>query len=432
VGTALVLLIAAGLAFVAAIVVWWRARHPAQERRPPSRYTRVRGRRVKRPVPAEEKPPRRSPVRAAFGISVALLAIALGVLFTDVEDEAVPEQRGVGLVAWAETPKGRRQVRPAPGRGMVLSAAVRVKSCGEPVQVSVFASGTAEFWIDHAKRLRDGGRIAIAIPDTEISDVEIALAGDGKVASISPLAEGPDPDADPLTALPLRRLRSVTVASADVPDWGSHYRPVVVSFEAEWLKRRSLLGSCYLRLPALAGFPTVLSAREIRGGAVEDVQTLECTTSNPCSIFTVSSQETGLEAYYAAEYETTRGLTSIELGSNALKSDLSRPAPDANVRGAPTWSCSTRAGRSVDTIEFADPERPPDILELEQGGASGAWSARQLGTAIGEKTCASFAVIEHASVAVTDDVAGLLIGALFSFGVGLFLEGTRRTRRAPD
>jgi hypothetical protein len=365
-------------------------------------------------------------VRAVLGLGIGLAALGAGVLLFGVEDRPVPELRGVGVVSWARNAKGAfRQVHPEPGQGLALSAAVRIRSCGKPLRVSVIASGTAEYWADHAARLRRGGKIEIAVPDLDLRNVDVRLGTDGKTAPVAPLAEEPDATAIKIEPLEVRRLTSVTVVGAEIPKWGEHLRPVIVSFDADWTEGRSYLGSCYLRLPALAGFPTVLSAREILGDAVKDVTTLPGSKS----ALVVSSKETKLEAYYRAEYETTRGVTSIELGSSALRTDLSQPAPDTNVRGAPSWTCSSTPPRSLATLDTIDADDPPEIL---QGEESGALSTSRLGAAIKQKTCASYTVVEQSGAAVSRDITGLLIGALFSFGVGLFLEGTRRSRRATE
>lgn len=435
---ALLVFICSGLLIAASAVLRFRQRtrhrqgRAAASRQNTSRYTRVRGRRVRREPASSETPPRRSAPRAVLGLGVALAAIGAGVLFFGVEDRPVPEQRGVGIVSWVGDKQGDRQVHPAPGRGLALSAAIRLRSCGEPVDVTLIATGTAEFWADHARRLRKGGTVEMAIPDLGIRNVRTALGEDGKLSAIAPLdastelASGGENGSGGLRALPVRRLASVSVVGAEIPRWGRHLRPVLVRFDADWLQRRSALGSCFLRLPALAGFPTVLSAREIRGEAVPDVSSLQ----GGGSIFVVSSKETGLEAYYRSEFETTRGVTSIELGSNAIRGDLSAPAPDTNVRGAPSWTCSSTPPRSVRGLGDVRPgAEAPEIL---QGEEAGALSSTRLGTAISEHTCATFAVVEHSSAAVARDIAGLLIGALFSFGVGLFLDGFRRNRRPAD
>jgi hypothetical protein len=350
-------------------------------------------------------------------VALMLASLGVGVFLLAEQQRQVPEQRGIGVLT---------SVHPNPGRGLALSVGVRFRSCGEPVEVTLVATGTAEFWIDNARALRRGGTVQLAVPDLGLRRIRVGLGTDGKVAAIAPLTQSPEPG--PLvTGLPVRRLRSVSVIGAHVARWGLHLRPFVVRFEADWLQRRSHLGSCYLRLPALAGFPTVLSAQEIRGQAVPDVGKL----TGPESIFVVSSQETGLQSYYSAELETTRGVTSIALGSSALRTDLSQPAPDANVGGAASWTCSTTPPRSVETLESVKPgSAAPEIIEGAAVDAKGALSASRLGGAVAERTCASFAVLDESRSGVSRDITLLLIGAIFSIGVGLAVEGLRRKRRS--
>jgi hypothetical protein len=366
--------------------------------------------------------PRTSLARASFGLALGLLAVSAWIILLGVDERPTPEQRGIGVVV--RPGDGRRAWdKPNPGRGMAVSMAIRTGSCGDPVRVTVVASGTAEFWADNAKMLaKEGATIRIAIPDLDVRDVDVALGTDAKLAAAVPLSAQPDPKAGSIVRLPSKPRESVTVVVARIPHWGRKLRPVLVSFTADWLERRSYLGSCYLRLPALTGFPTVLSARETLGQVAEDTKDLQ-----DLSIFTIASVETGLKAYYQANYETTRGVTSLELGSKLLKSDISRPAPDVTVQGIPTWTCSSTPYQ-VNLLRYAQAKHKVADVVIGNAG-DGALSARRLGQDVSRTTCASYAVLEEARAQTSRDIVALLIGALFSVGVGLILEGMRRRPR---
>jgi hypothetical protein len=418
------LLIGAALTGVAALAYWLRNRQRPERPLSPRRYLRVRGRarRSERRGKVLGEPPTRSPALIALGLSLMLATLGLGVLLLGEEEREIPEQRGIGVVT---------SVHPNPGRGVALSAGVRFRSCDEPVDVTLVATGTTEFWLDQARRLRQGGTVRLAIPGRGLRDVGIRLGRDGKTAPLAPMTEREPPDArsrlpaSELVPMPVRELRSVTVVGARIPRWGQHLRPVVVEFEADWLDRRTHLGSCFLSLPALTGFSTVLSAQEVLGRAVEDVNQLE----GPSSIFVVSSEETGLEAYYSTEYEITRGVTSVSLGSSSMRGELSAPGPDANVRGATSWTCSSTPPKSAGILETVSRGENPEIVEGAGENATGALSTTRLGTAVGARTCASYAVIDEPKASVNRDFTLLLVGAVFSIGVGVALDGLRRKPR---
>jgi hypothetical protein len=359
---------------------------------------------------------RRGTALAALGLALMLASVGAGVLLLRERQRPVPEQRGVGVLT---------SVHPRPSRGLVLSAGVRFHSCKNPVDVTMIASGTSEFWADQARSLRRGGTVQLAVPDLSVRHVRVALGVEGKSAPIAPLTQQTQ-STPAIRPMPVRRLRTVTVIGADVPGWGRHLRPVVFRFDADWLQGRSLLGSCFVRLPALVGFPTVLSAQEIRGQAVNDVSKLHGTRS----FFVVSSRETGLQAYYDPELETTRGVTSIQTGSSILRTDLSQPAPDGNVQGAPSWTCTSTPPQTFGFLETLRPgERPPDVLEGSAIDSTGALSNSRLGAAVGERTCASYAVIEQPAASVIRDLVLLFIGAAFSIGVGFLVEAVRERGR---
>jgi hypothetical protein len=205
----------------------------------------------------------------------------------------------------------------------------------------------------------------------------------------------------------------------------------VFRFDADWLERRDRLGSCYLRVPALAGAPTVLSAQEIRMKAIDVGGNDDVEPPPPTSILEVTSDNR--RAYYLPEFETTRGVTAAELGSNRIRGDLSQPPPDGNVRGIPSWTCATRPSKGFQILETVRPGQRPPVVEGASTDATGAVSTRQLGTAITERNCATFAVVEESSAQIKRDLVLLCLGTLIGLGTTLAVEPlVRRTRRRRD
>jgi hypothetical protein len=125
-------------------------------------------------------------------------------------------------------------------------------------------------------------------------------------------------------------------------------------------------------------------------------------------------------------------VTSLELGSKTVSSDLSRPAADANLQGAPTWTCSSSPVGSVLPLDTVPAHgEVPDVVQGNAARSGGAQSATRLGEAVGQRTCGTYAVLEEPSSQVARDITALLIGALFSIGVGLVTEGLRRRPPRP-
>jgi hypothetical protein len=357
------------------------------------------------------------PVLVAIGLVLIVFTLVLGLWLLRVRDVELPEQLGVGVVSSAPA---------SAGRGFAVSAGVRIRSCDEPVVVTLVVTGTAEYWIDRAKQLRRSGTLRLAVPDDREAsdiqgDIEIGLGSDGKLSPIAPVTEAPQPDRR-LQPLPDERLRWVAVTGARIRGWGRHIRPVVFRFDASWLERRDRLGTCYLRVPALAGAPTALSAQEIRQKAVD----IHEEPPPPRSILEVASDKR--RAYYLPELETTRGVTAAELGANTLRTDLSQPPPDGNVRGVPSWTCATRPVRSFRILETVDPGERPGLVEGASPDATGAVSVRHLGTAVTERNCATFAVVEESGAQFRRDLVLLGLGALFSLGMTLIAEPFLRRR----
>ena len=370
-----------------------------------------------------ERPARdRSPAVLAIGAALVLACLAAGLLVQQTEERELPEQRGIGIVPSRE---------PEPNRGLVATAAVRIRSCDEPVSVQLNVSGSAEYWLDHASALSDGGELRVGIPDLDLRDIRVGLGDDGKLAAVAPFSQvlQEDPRVKPLPEHG-RKLKTVTELAVRIDGWGTHLRPVVFEFEADWLSSRNPLGSCYLRLPALAGPATVLTAQEVADPARvrADLGGIDCDVPRNCNIVRLYSQETKLRAYYRAGYETTRGIAAVALGDHSIKADLSQPDPNTNVGGIPAWACKTTALERFHLLGEARREERPEVLEGEEQG-SGAYSVDRLAEAPEEQSCATFAVLEASSFQVRRDVLLLIIGVLLGSGVGFAIEFVRGRKR---
>jgi hypothetical protein len=362
---------------------------------------------------------RLSVLRVGLGAAVTLTALAGGSLLTEVRSIAPPEQRGVGVVVEGMQASGSRGL----DVGLTLGAAVRVDGCGKPVLVRLTVTPTAEFWIDNGERLQRSAHVRLAIPDVHLQDLSVSTPTDG-LTMVTPFTEDETSPEHPLEA-EVEESGPSTLVDVQVPHWGRTQRPLVATFSADWTERRSWLGACYVRLPALAGFPTVLSAAELTGAATDE----DAPPGGDLGFFVVSSEETGLHTYYDPTLEVTRGVTSLTLGRYTLQEGATVPAPDANLGGAPAWTCRTSIADSLGRADRLEPGNPaPDMVLGDPNDSTLAFSHERIDEILDQQTCASFVAIEGPGAGTKRDLALMGIGAMFSLGIELLLSGVRRRR----
>jgi hypothetical protein len=384
-----------------------------------------------------ERQGRLSPTRVGLGLAVILLAVALGGSLIGVEVQRPPEQRGIGIrVEGLQAPLRTRGY----DRGFTVSMAVQVRQCGEPVQVQVTLAPTAEFWIDNGETLTSPTTVRFAIPDDLASNAAVDAAmdhldawtgADGLAPFTIPGLADADADADAVIQLDpvATKAPRATFVAVAVPDWAQSQSPVTVSFEADWTRHRASLGGCYVSLPAVAGMPTVLSSAQLAGTAVESRSALP---DDSFSVFVVASEDAGLYAYYNERFEVTRGVTSLELGDLALEESATFPAPNANLAGAPAWTCRSSIPRSYGYArrdrgaDAGDVYAPEDVVN--SGGTTSFSSDRQA-EILDQSTCASFVAVEAASARTRRDLLLIAVGTVIALGVELLISGLHRRRR---
>lgn len=375
---------------------------------------------------------RDSLTRAGVGLAVILLAVALGGSLISVEVQRPPEQRGIGVRVEGLTAPLRSR---GYDRGFTVSMTVQVRECGEPVRVQVTLAPTAEFWIDNGEALTSPATVRFAVPDDLASDAPVDAAMDHLDAWTGADGLAPFTSADQAEAGAMLQLEPIatkapraTFVAVEVPDWAGSQSPVTMSFEADWTRHRASLGGCYVTLPAVAGMPTVLSSAQLAGKAVESRTALP---DDSFSVFVVASKDAGLYAYYNERFEVTRGVTSLDLGDLALEESATFPAPNANLAGAPAWSCRSSIPRSYG-YERRDPGSdagdvyaPEDVVN---GGGTTSFSDSRQAEILDQSTCASFVAIEAASAGTRRDLLLIAVGTIIALGAELLISGLRRRR----
>jgi hypothetical protein len=139
-----------------------------------------------------------------------------------------------------------------PIRGIVISTSILVESCDQPVNVTVVASGTAEYWRRNRHRIRRlRGLFALAIWDPDVRNIRIGVVDPAAgVQPLPSLRETLD-----TSGVRLKRIASngrATAVTGDVLNWRQTWKSIALNFQANWLYPRSV-GTCFLRLPALTG-----------------------------------------------------------------------------------------------------------------------------------------------------------------------------------
>ena len=372
-----------------------------------------------RPVPSRSR-------RADVVVVVAALTlVALGGVGAHAKLDTDPAPPPLKAGAIGVVPPGA----PPPKDGFAVSAGVRFKDCGKPVDVTLVVGGTAEWWMRYARRMGATEELRIGIPTRKdrddisdaISDVSVDLTVDGTEGFLRPLTQSG-----------LRRARfrkslqnegRFTEVQVTVKDWGRSIHPVVVRFKADWLDPRAE-GSCYASIPAITGGRGVFAAQDVRGEArSEDLSTGGEVVDGPG----------GLAAPDEPRLESTRGLVSLDVGKHNLDDDLSLPEPDAQLYGLPMWTCSRRPPGTPALLE----ERPRDVPEfLTTGDGATVLSNRHVDRWIDAGDCSATAVLEEKGSARSRDLWLLIFAALFSLGATILVElllewwGRRRSAAA--
>lgn len=361
--------------------------------------------------------------RTVLGVTAAAVSVVAGLVLIGTRSVAAPEQRGIGVVIDGVKSSTAR------GSDVGLTAALEAElaSCGDPVSVSLTISPTAEFWIDNSQKLGETARVRVAVPDVGLTEVSVGTVGDSLNSLVSPQSAEVDEEGARIVDTEADDDSRTTIFTLDVPRWGATLKPLVLRFDADWTERRTYLGSCYLRLPALVGLPTALSGAQIVGTtrALDDPD-----LPLPYSFFVVESQEAGLRAYYNSRFEVTRGIATVDLGSNTLQ-DGASTSPNANLAGRPAWTCrsSIPDPRYGVTDELPPLSAAPDVIVTRENDGTPAYSSQRIDEILGQETCASFVAVDGPRAGPLRDLVLIVIGALFSIGVELLLSSFVAGRR---
>jgi hypothetical protein len=336
------------------------------------------------------------------GLFLTLAGIAAGLLLLPVDDAPTNSLGAVGFVAPAP---------PRPGRGFAIGFGVKINGCSNPVDVSVVAAGTRDYWVDHPARRTDPvwSSFSLILPGVGLRDLQVGLSDNAGGLTTPTQASVSPTDARYIYHNPPVRKDGDTVISGWVAYWQQTLQPVVATFRAPWLVHRGL-STCYLRLPELSGSPTVIAAeaaltpRQLREYGV-DARTVVHSGSTTGS--------------YAPALEITHGTSMVAVTSGEVMSDSSLPPPSALSYGDPAWTCRSLAA-SATSLPAGGKRDLPDILLGRRG--TGAGFSEQVIERAAAGDCRAVAAIAEDSAAYSRDLVLLAVGAVTSLGITLLVQ----------
>jgi hypothetical protein len=299
-----------------------------------------------------------------------------------------------------------RDLYPRPEHGFRIDVHLKVPSstlgagCANPVEVTAIISGTPELW-KQAGRSLDGRTdfgIGVLSSSGAVYDMEAGLAGDA-TAPLDPYG-GFGRGASPInrtvkaTFRPAEADRGVYMVSGSIERWASSWIPLVVTFKADWVQRRSF-GSCYVRLPSLTG-NAAEGARGAVSGAIQGAHGGPNSTEN-------SWEEAGKRV--ASSY----GRIRLEVNADLL-GEQSAPRPTAFDAGQSEsiWTCSSSA---LDTVAGQR------ILPRSPTGEGLAVPSSQ--ELPGDSGCGGFAVVSSGIAQPFRELALIALGVIISIGVDI-------------
>lgn len=375
--------------------------------------------------------PRWSPLRVGTGLGMVLAATAVGGLVTSVEVEAPPEPRGIGVVVDGARASSPRQH----DLGLSVVMSVQLADCDGWARVRVTIAPTAEFWIDNDERLAQRAVVHLAVPDDSADQTPVAAvmrdlrawsSSEGHAVYMTDSPTQRQPAQDRPEILDSRRGHRVTFVEVEVPRWGETMNPLNVEFSADWATPRSVLGGCYLTLPALAGFPTALSAAQVTGTAVSSDEDIP---EENVRWLVLESESAGIKAPYRFRDEVTRGVTMLTMPGHTLDQGASLPAPDATIEGEPAWTCRSTIPEDVESLVELEPgDEAGDVLLSRAGDSTVSLSASRIDEVLDHDTCAAFVAVESEAVAPRHSLILISVGTVISLGIQLVLAGLRREK----
>lgn len=353
------------------------------------------------------------------GLALALVVgpLAIGVPLLSEKNPTRAEPVSVGFVP---------PVPAKPGRGFTIGLAATIRDCDEPLDVTVVAAGTAEYWLDNADRLRGKASFQLALPN--VLDQPKLRPGTTATDVVDPATTELRKDDPPLLPGGDFRVESVridseeqgdelTIVRGTISDWAATLVPIIADFQADWTEDRGL-GSCFVQLPAIAGDYSILSAQRARGEA-RDVEELVVDFDD----LTVDSRNLGIGAPYDASLELAYGTATVRTPHGTIDLNDSLPQPTISVNGNPTWTCMGQA-RAAKVLGEDAGEKPAGnyvLLGPSLRGTAGALSTPAL-VAGPAGDCSAVVAVVGSSTRWMRDLLLLLIGAFVSLGVTILVE----------
>ncbi len=297
-------------------------------------------------------------------------------------------------------------------RGIILGVSVEVLICDRPVEVTVTAAGTAEYWEENKASIPYGrGRFAFVISDPSIRRVSVEEGSElNSMDSSLPLPGlGSDGGESPIEYVVRRNDEAIAIAGS-VSRWRQTWEPLAIRFVADWLVPRSD-GTCYVRLPALTG-----------AGASPSIAAAGSRTSNGHRNRRILAFD-DLEAF--SRGATLLAQTSVLAYGGQVDPASSRPQPSFNTNQAAIWSCEERFP-TVPSLAIAAPRS----RRLEKGIA---FSSSGEGIAFSEESyrrrsfvatgCDAIAVVEESGASSRRDLGLLVFGSAIGLGLALTVQG---------
>ena len=309
---------------------------------------------------------------------------------------------GVGIV-----PPGK----PLPNRGFVSSLGAEFTSCDEPVNVTVVLAGTAEYFEDQRSELRTERAVTVAVPSEGVTDLRLGYGTD-YFDLYDPFTVKPRRDLDvQWSAQEPRKHRAVTSITGRMTDWQAHLVPLIARFKADWLLPRGL-GTCYLKLPHMAGGHTLIAAEDALGRSEATSGALVERFPN-IGTWTSDDRETIFVSYDGPSRAIRQGVSVVKPGKNDVIG--SQPETEIVTAGLPALLCAAEQPR---TGGFG--ESRAELVFGPEGGV--AIRNRSFRREAHSTTCGGVFTLAETGAPARRDFVLLMIGAAFSIGAALVLE----------
>jgi hypothetical protein len=284
---------------------------------------------------------------------------------------------------------------PVKHRGIVIGTNLQASGCSAPVEVTIVVAATAEYWRRHRREIKASPRFEFEIDDPAIGKITSGLAGAEDTLDPSRISLAPFDARSPrgVSELRVRRRDQQTVITGRVANWDRTWSPVYVHFFAEWLVQRSR-GSCYARLPRLAGAGAIVLGLD-PGGLLQ-------------------------------------AFNNLTVYGGSLDPSLSLPPPTTFASPTSAWQCvnTLPPARSPSREAQRRGEVAPGIVPVPSGsGAALSEDLFRRSRSRGQ-TCGGVAVIEEAGSDVRRDLDLLILGAVIGLALALIVQGIITTAQA--